>query len=290
MNEGLDGFLNAPENAQELVAGGTPDDSTPRGKAQKAILNGWLETLEQARVMDHVIAAYETVSLLAEYSPPINAQQLKNALVSRKERNRVEQLIADHGRLSLASLDAAGKHVATLRGSDRSKLAGRFLGDFMRYHRDLRRLEALNYALDSVNIIGNEKMRELSALNRLLYEFLLRDGQVCINELAPRPHNSAHYTIEACWTSQFENHVRAVLGLPLGDGALRTPAAAMVNLLGTTHAPVRGAELAAPHAFVHLYGKTENRPGRKMGHVTALGSSVDDALGHARAAAARIEL
>ena len=120
--------------------------------------------------------------------------------------------------------------------------------------------------------------------------FLLRDGQVCINELAPRPHNSAHYTIEACWTSQFENHVRAVLGLPLGDGALRTPAAAMVNLLGTTHAPVRGAELAAPHAFVHLYGKTENRPGRKMGHVTALGSSVDDALGHARAAAARIEL
>ena len=120
--------------------------------------------------------------------------------------------------------------------------------------------------------------------------FLLRDGQVCINELAPRPHNSAHYTIEACWTSQFENHVRAVLGLPLGDGALRTPAAAMVNLLGTTHAPIRGAELAAPHAFVHLYGKTENRPGRKMGHVTALGSSVDDALGHARAAAARIDL
>ena len=63
--------------------------------------------------------------------------------------------------------------------------------------------------------------------------FLLRDGQVCINELAPRPHNSAHYTIEACWTSQFENHVRAVLGLPLGDPSLRVPAAAMVNLLGS---------------------------------------------------------
>src|SRR6202035_157657 len=63
--------------------------------------------------------------------------------------------------------------------------------------------------------------------------FLLPGGEVCINELAPRPHNSAHYTIEACWTSQFHNHVRAVLGLPPGDPGLRAPAAAMVNLLGT---------------------------------------------------------
>ena len=69
--------------------------------------------------------------------------------------------------------------------------------------------------------------------------FLLRDGEVCINELAPRPHNSAHYTIEACWTSQFDNHVRAVMGLALGDPGLRTPAAAMVNLLGTRTGPIR---------------------------------------------------
>jgi 5-(carboxyamino)imidazole ribonucleotide synthase len=120
--------------------------------------------------------------------------------------------------------------------------------------------------------------------------FLMRDGQVCINELAPRPHNSAHYTIEACWTSQFENHVRAVLGLPLGDASLREPAAAMVNLLGTTNAPICGADLAEPRTYVHVYGKEENRPGRKMGHVTAVGSSVGEALARARTAAARIEL
>jgi 5-(carboxyamino)imidazole ribonucleotide synthase len=120
--------------------------------------------------------------------------------------------------------------------------------------------------------------------------FLLRDGQVCINELAPRPHNSAHYTIDACWTSQFENHVRAVLGLPLGSADLSQPAAAMVNLLGTTNEPIRGAYLADTGTYIHLYGKKENRPGRKMGHVTAVGSTVDEALSHARAAAAKIEL
>jgi len=120
--------------------------------------------------------------------------------------------------------------------------------------------------------------------------FLLRDGQVCINELAPRPHNTAHYTIEACFTSQFENHVRAVLGLPLGSPELRQPAAAMVNLLGTSHEPIRGGDVVQPYTFVHLYGKQENRPGRKMGHVTAVGSTVDEALSRARAAAAAIEL
>jgi 5-(carboxyamino)imidazole ribonucleotide synthase len=124
--------------------------------------------------------------------------------------------------------------------------------------------------------------------------FLLRDGEVVINELAPRPHNSGHYTIEACWTSQFDNHVRAVLGLPLGEASLRGGAAAMVNLLGTHAKPIQQDSvkhaLAEPHAFVHLYGKTENRLGRKMGHVTALGTSVDEALATARRTANRINL
>ena len=124
--------------------------------------------------------------------------------------------------------------------------------------------------------------------------FLLPGGQVCINELAPRPHNSAHYTIEACWSSQFDNHVRAVLGLPLGDPGLRAPAAAMVNLLGTRTGPLLDKDLAAalvgPRAFIHLYGKADNRPGRKMGHVTALGASSTEALETARSAAGRIQL
>jgi 5-(carboxyamino)imidazole ribonucleotide synthase len=124
--------------------------------------------------------------------------------------------------------------------------------------------------------------------------FLMGDGQVVINELAPRPHNSAHYSIEACWTSQFENHVRAVLGLPLGDPGLRVHAAAMVNLLGSHAEPIDQDSvklaLQEPLAFVHLYGKADNRAGRKMGHVTGLGDTQADALQAARATASRISL
>ena len=173
----LDGLLSSPENAQELVAGGAPDDSSARGRAQKTLLHSWLDLLEAQKVMDYVVASYEVGPLLSEYSPLINAQQLKNALVSRKERGRVEALIAEHPKLSGASLQAAIRRVGEMRPTDRARIAGRFMSDFMRYHRDLRRLEALNSALDSVNVIGNEKLRELSSLNRLLYEFLLRDEQ-----------------------------------------------------------------------------------------------------------------
>jgi 5-(carboxyamino)imidazole ribonucleotide synthase len=124
--------------------------------------------------------------------------------------------------------------------------------------------------------------------------FLLSDGRVLVNELAPRPHNSAHYSIEACWTSQFENHVRAVLGWQLGGAGLRTPAAAMVNLLGTSRDPLNidrlESALAERHAFVHLYGKTENRPGRKMGHVTALDDNLEAALEAARRTAELVRL
>lgn len=119
--------------------------------------------------------------------------------------------------------------------------------------------------------------------------FLLSDGQVVINELAPRPHNSAHYTIDACWSSQFDNHVRAVLGLPLAETGLRAPAAVMVNLLGTSPDPLEpSAALSEPRAFVHLYGKRENRPGRKMGHVTAVGDTLEEAHRRATAAASRV--
>lgn len=111
--------------------------------------------------------------------------------------------------------------------------------------------------------------------------FLTRDGRVLVNELAPRVHNSGHYTIEACACSQFENHVRAVLGLPLGSPRMLAPAAAMVNLLGT--APGGGkpagleAALAVPGASVHLYGKPTSGKGRKMGHVTAVADTLEAA-------------
>lgn len=124
--------------------------------------------------------------------------------------------------------------------------------------------------------------------------FQTGDGQVLINELAPRPHNSGHFSIDACHASQFENHVRAVLGLPLGNPQLRAPAAVMVNLLGRRNGPTeaRGLEraLADPDVHVHLYGKRDVRRGRKMGHITALGSSLAEAERRALAAAAAIEL
>lgn len=122
--------------------------------------------------------------------------------------------------------------------------------------------------------------------------FWREDGQVLLNELAPRPHNSGHYTIEACRTSQFANHLRAVLGWPLGPVDLVAPAAAMVNLLGTRAGPANPGGVAEAQtircAYLHLYGKREVRPGRKMGHVTALGETPEDALARARTAARAI--
>jgi len=122
--------------------------------------------------------------------------------------------------------------------------------------------------------------------------FLTQDGSILINELAPRVHNSGHYTIEACDCSQFENHVRAVLGWPLGSTALRAPAAVMVNLLGAgkgSGAPHGLNEaLAVPGAHPHIYGKSVSAPGRKMGHVTALGRTLDEALSTAKRAAGLI--
>jgi 5-(carboxyamino)imidazole ribonucleotide synthase len=112
--------------------------------------------------------------------------------------------------------------------------------------------------------------------------FVGEDGVVRMNEIAPRPHNSGHYTWEACPVSQFEQQLRAVCGLPLGSADLLRPAA-MVNLMGDDAGTGLGRAgtadvMAVPMAALHLYGKAESRPGRKMGHVTALGDTADEAL------------
>jgi len=173
----LDRWLSVPDNAHELVSGGSPDESTRQGQSQKVRLEAWIEALEREEIMDHVIASYEVVPLLAEYSPRINAQQLKNALVSREERDRVEKLIQEHGKLSPESLRTAVARVAGCNAAGRARMAARFLHDFFRYHRDMRRLQAVNAAFDSVNLIGSEKLKELSSLNGTLYEFLLQEEQ-----------------------------------------------------------------------------------------------------------------
>jgi 5-(carboxyamino)imidazole ribonucleotide synthase len=116
--------------------------------------------------------------------------------------------------------------------------------------------------------------------------FLTGRGELLVNEIAPRPHNSGHLTIEACVTSQFEQHVRAVCGLPLGSAELFRPAA-MANLLGhlwEDGEPYWSRALASDTVKLHLYGKSDPRPGRKMGHLTALAESPAEAERLVRAA------
>ena len=122
--------------------------------------------------------------------------------------------------------------------------------------------------------------------------FVATDGRLLVNEMAPRPHNSGHYTIDACVTSQFEQQARVLAGLPLGDTRQHEPAV-LVNVVGdiwfesaaggTPREPDWAQVLKHPQAKLHLYGKSEPRRGRKMGHVTCLAPSVDEALEVARA-------
>jgi 5-(carboxyamino)imidazole ribonucleotide synthase len=141
--------------------------------------------------------------------------------------------------------------------------------------------------------IARRAVETVSAVGTMGVElFLTKSGEILINELAPRVHNSGHYTIEACVCSQFENHVRAVLGWPLGSTAMRAPAAIMVNLLGAAKGSGKphglSAALAIPGAHPHIYGKALSAPGRKMGHLTALGKTLDEALATAQRAASLI--
>jgi 5-(carboxyamino)imidazole ribonucleotide synthase len=134
-------------------------------------------------------------------------------------------------------------------------------------------------------IIENAKMAmtAIDAIGIFAFEFFLtKNGELYLNESAPRPHNSGHYTIEGSITSQFHNHVRSVLNLPLGLTTLRTPHIMMLNLLGTQNAP---AELKnscdffkIPDGHLHLYGKKISKVGRKMGHFTLLGKDQDEML------------
>jgi 5-(carboxyamino)imidazole ribonucleotide synthase len=127
--------------------------------------------------------------------------------------------------------------------------------------------EAVARALDYVGVLGVEL-------------FVTAGGKVVVNEIAPRPHNSGHYTLDACATDQFEQQVRTLCGLPLGDPRLLSPVA-MVNLLGDLWehgTPAWDRALSVPGVRLHLYGKAEARPGRKMGHLTCTANTPDLAL------------
>jgi hypothetical protein len=172
----LEQALNVPENAAALVGTGNGEDSTPEDRNRKERLDIWTRMLQREGVISHVIASYEAVPLLAEYAPRVNPQQIKNALIFREESERVEKIIAE-SRLHSDRLFAAIGRVATCRGSERGRFAARLLHDLICYHRDLRGLEALSIGFDSINLVNDAKVRELSMLNGMLYEFLPPEDQ-----------------------------------------------------------------------------------------------------------------
>lgn len=137
-------------------------------------------------------------------------------------------------------------------------------------------------------VMARRIAEETQAVGIMAVEFFIANDTLYVNELAPRPHNSGHWTIEGAQTSQFEQHLRAVLDLPLGATGLTGPAVATVNVLG----PADGSDpaerlpvvMAMPGVHVHLYGK-EARPGRKLGHVTVVGNDADDVFARAVRAA-----
>jgi 5-(carboxyamino)imidazole ribonucleotide synthase len=136
----------------------------------------------------------------------------------------------------------------------------------------------------NASVVAQQIAAALDYVGVLAVEFFVVSGELLVNELAPRPHNSGHWTLDAAQTSQFEQQVRALVGMPLGDTAMTHPAVAMVNLLGDRWANgepdfARAAGDASAH--VHLYGKSEAKPGRKMGHITVTGSEVESIASHA---------
>ncbi len=172
----LEQALNVPENAATLVGTGNGEDLTPEDRHRHDRLDIWTRMLQREGVLSYVVASYEAVPLLAEYAPRVNPQQIKNALISRDEAGRVEKIIAE-SKLHSDRLFAAIGRVASCRGSERNRFAARLLHDLFCYHRDLRGLEALSAGFDSINLVSDQKVRELSTLNGMLYEFLPPEDQ-----------------------------------------------------------------------------------------------------------------
>jgi 5-(carboxyamino)imidazole ribonucleotide synthase len=146
---------------------------------------------------------------------------------------------------------------------------------------------------EQAQMLARGVAEKLGYVGTLGVEFFVCNGSLFVNEMAPRPHNSGHYTIDACVTNQFEQQVRALCGLPLGDPRLHSPAV-MVNLLGDIWPdggePDWNVLFAQPDLKLHLYGKHEARPGRKMGHFTVIGDNADKVLADAMSARKHIKV
>jgi 5-(carboxyamino)imidazole ribonucleotide synthase len=185
--------------------------------------------------------------------------------------------------------------VIGVRGTDRSVVTFPVIENAHRHHiLDLSCCPAriTEQAAHEATEITRGVLESLDCVGVLCVEFFVtRDGRLLINELAPRPHNSGHLTIDACTTCQFEQQLRAICGLPLGSTELLRPAA-MANLLGdiwTDHEPDWRAVCEMADVKLHLYGKLQPRPGRKMGHLTALAPDTETARERVEEARRRLE-
>ena len=173
--------LNVPENAKMLMYSGLVDES-PRGKAQRTITAAWLEALEASQVMDYAVAAYETVPILGDYGAVVSPQQLKCALIQKGELRRVEEVLETYERYPLEKLQAAVQRVRSAGRADRMRYAARYLIDLSRFHRDQHKMRVLERALEGINLLNNERLRDLSKINETLYEFLMPEEEAPIEE------------------------------------------------------------------------------------------------------------
>ncbi len=168
--------LDNPENAKMLMFSGLADESA-RGKTQRSITSAWLQALEDAELMEYVIAAYEAAPILDDYGAVISYQQLKCALISKDEFRKVESVLQTQNGRSPQKLQAAMQRVRSAGTPDRMRYAARYFIDLSRFHRDVRKMEVLERALDSVNLLNNARMRELSEINGTLYEYVLPEEE-----------------------------------------------------------------------------------------------------------------
>ncbi len=148
---------------------------------------------------------------------------------------------------------------------------------------------------EKIKLFAIQAMESLNAIGVFSFEFfIMENAEVLLNESAPRPHNSAHYTMDGCETSQFENHIRAITGMPLGDVDLKADHTVMVNLIGTHNRKTRVEQIdeyiEKDNINLHMYGKTDSRVGRKMGHINILGNNTQSLLATAKEISEKVRI
>ena len=176
--ERLGDYLNQPENARRLFDPAAPGE--PRGSAaemRSRLLEELVTRLEQRDLLVHILASYQLRNICHDYCPPIHLQQLKKALVSREEFKRVEDILKQFParQYSTQRIDELSKKIRKTPREEVRTVVLRFAEDFMRLRRDMRNYERLSAAMERVNLVRNERTRELSEMNHSLYEFLLTE-------------------------------------------------------------------------------------------------------------------